>query len=150
MKEVALSHVLTRVFDSSVIPRDSYFRRTITHLCRLFKHIVQSIKRKVKNPITGLDRPWGFQEVEAPRFQDNRHIKVVRLSALLSGRLYSLEVFLVLISVRRWVDSRGHSATGRIISMKNSNVTPSGFETVTFRLVAQCLNELRLSPMKNP
>jgi hypothetical protein len=20
------------------------------------------------NPITGLDRPWGFQEVEAPRF----------------------------------------------------------------------------------
>jgi hypothetical protein len=40
------------------------------------------------NPITGLDRPWGFQEVEAPRFQDNRHIKVVRLSALRTGRLY--------------------------------------------------------------
>ena len=30
------------------------------------------------NPITGLDRPWGFQEVEAPRYQDNRHMKVVR------------------------------------------------------------------------
>jgi hypothetical protein len=30
------------------------------------------------NPITGLDRPRGFQEVEVPRFQDNRHMKVVR------------------------------------------------------------------------
>jgi hypothetical protein len=34
------------------------------------------------NPITGLDRPLGLQEVEAPRFLDNRHMKVVRLSAL--------------------------------------------------------------------
>ena len=33
----------------------------------------------ISNPITGLDRPWGFQEVEALRFQDNRHMKVVRL-----------------------------------------------------------------------
>ena len=33
------------------------------------------------NPITGPDRPGGFQEVEAPRFQDSRHMKVVRLSA---------------------------------------------------------------------
>jgi hypothetical protein len=38
--------------------------------------------------ITGLDRPWGFQEVEASRFQDNRPMKVVRLSALRTGRLY--------------------------------------------------------------
>jgi hypothetical protein len=37
------------------------------------------------NPITGLDRPWGFQEVEAPRFQDNRHMKVASLSALRTG-----------------------------------------------------------------
>jgi hypothetical protein len=28
------------------------------------------------NPITGLDRPLGFQEVEAPKFQENRHMKV--------------------------------------------------------------------------
>ena len=40
------------------------------------------------NPSTVLDRPWGFQEVEAPRFQDSRHMKVVRLSALRTGRLY--------------------------------------------------------------
>jgi hypothetical protein len=44
---------------------------------------------KKKYPITGLDSPCGFQEVEAPRFQDSRHIKVVRLSALHTGHLYS-------------------------------------------------------------
>jgi len=40
------------------------------------------------NPITGLYRPWGFQEVEAPRFQDKWHMKVVRLSALRISHLY--------------------------------------------------------------
>jgi hypothetical protein len=41
------------------------------------------------NPITGLDRTLESQEVEAPRFLDNRHMKVVRLSALRTGRLYT-------------------------------------------------------------
>jgi hypothetical protein len=41
-----------------------------------------------KKKITGLDRPLGFQEIEAHRFIDNRHMKVVRLSALRTGRLY--------------------------------------------------------------
>ena len=75
------------------------------------------------NPITGLDRPWGFQEVQAPRFQDNRHMKVVRLSALRTSRIYPQEIFLVLISVRGWVQPQGHSAAGRIMSMKNSSDT---------------------------
>ena len=40
-------------------------------------------------PVTGLDRPGGFHEFEAPRFQENRHMKVIELSALRTGRLYS-------------------------------------------------------------
>ena len=32
------------------------------------------------NPVTSLDRPSGLQEVEAPRFQDSRHVKVVAVS----------------------------------------------------------------------
>jgi len=39
------------------------------------------------NPITGQNRPWGFQEVEASKFEDNQYMKVVRLSALRTGRV---------------------------------------------------------------
>jgi hypothetical protein len=34
------------------------------------------------------DKSIGFQEVKAPRFPDNGHMKVVRLSALHTGHLY--------------------------------------------------------------
>jgi hypothetical protein len=45
----------------------------------------EHIKVKVKQSHY---RPLGLQEVEAHRFLDNRHMKVVRLSALRTGRLY--------------------------------------------------------------
>ena len=45
-------------------------------------------KQRQSNPITGLDRLWWLQEAEAPRFQDNQHVKVLSLSVLRTGRLY--------------------------------------------------------------
>ena len=65
------------------------------------------------NPITGLDRPWGFQEFEALRFQDSRHMKVARLSALRTGTHFC----------QRLSRPQGHSVARRNMSMKNSNDT---------------------------
>ena len=39
---------------------------------------------RYSNPCTGLDRPWGFQEVEAPISQDRRHMKVAKFYILLT------------------------------------------------------------------
>ena len=58
-------------------------------------------------------------------------MKAVRLSALRTGRLYPQGNigYLILIPVRGGVRSEG----------------PSGIEPATFRLVAQCINQLRHS-----
>jgi hypothetical protein len=56
---------------------------------------------KVKRVKLSRYRPGhALQDIEGPEFLDNRQMKVVRLSALLTGRLYLQEGFLVLISVR--------------------------------------------------
>ena len=39
-------------------------------------------------PVQDYYRPTVFQEVETPRLLDNRHMKVIWLSALRTGRLY--------------------------------------------------------------
>ena len=99
-------------------------------------------------PIIGLDRPCVFQEVEAPIFQDNRHMKVVRLSVLRTGRLYPPGNTPGTHFCQRLCRPQGHSAAGRIMSMKNSSDT-TGIEPAAFRLVAQYLNQLRYSVPPN-
>ena len=70
---------------------------------------------------TGLGRPWVFQEVEAPRFQDTWHMKVLRLSALRTGHLYPPGNIPGTPFCKRLSRPQGHSAAGRI--MKNSSDT---------------------------
>jgi hypothetical protein len=76
------------------------------------------------NPITGLDRHWGSQEVKAPRFQDNRHMNLERLSVLCTRRswmrhcatsrfsMVSLEFFID-ITLRSHYCHAVHSASNR-------------------------------------
>jgi len=74
---------------SGFVPRKVSACSQLSILTTLSWTIVMFSKR-YSNPIIGLERPRGFQEDEAPRFQENHYMKVVRLSSLRTGRLYPL------------------------------------------------------------
>ena len=96
------------------------FKNHYSHFPHQFIYNIYIHKAK-SNTITGLDRPWGFQEAEAPRFQDSQHMKEVSMSALCTSRLYSPGNIPGTHLCWRLSQPQGHSVAGRIMSMKKSN-----------------------------
>jgi hypothetical protein len=92
-------------------------------------------------PVRAYFRPWSFQEVEATRFRDNRHIQVVMLSALRTGRLYPLYPGNIAGThfSSRLSRLQESSKTRRITSTKNP-MTILGMEPATLWFAVECFN----------
>jgi hypothetical protein len=74
-------------------PKQAYvaLRDASPHQTPHTSKITTSPHIKGKEPQNRPMWPWEVREVKAPRFLDNRHIKVVRLSAICTGHLYPQE-----------------------------------------------------------
>ena len=99
-----------------------YGRRIILNCTPKFKHlkVKQSLYRNEQS--LRLPRGWGFQISRQSAHEGENAASV------------SKEIFFVLIFLRGWLES---------YQCKFPPVTPSGIEPRTFRLIAQCLNQLR-------
>ena len=95
-----------------------------------------------------LHRPLGSRRLRLPAFTDSWHTKVARLSAQRTGRLYSKETSMVLVSVR---DDPSDTVQPEGLSQWRIPLTPSWIKLPIFQLVMQCLNQLHhcvLHPLK--
>ena len=98
------------------------------------------VKVKIaSNPYPG---PEGYMILRFPEFLDNRHMKVATLSALRIGRLYPQKIpcYSFLLEAE---STSGPSSGRKDYVNEKIQLTPSGIKPATFRLGAQCLNQLR-------
>ena len=87
--------------------------------------------------------PYGSRRFRLPEFIDSRHMKVVSLSAVHTGRLYPQDIYpwypFLLVAGSTPVSQCGAEGLSKV----RIPMTPSGAEPATFRLVGQSLDQLR-------
>jgi hypothetical protein len=94
-----------------------------TELCRFISCEYKAI------PLQVWTGRWGSRRLRLPRFLDNRHMEVIRLSALRTDGLYTTGNIPATHFSHRLSRPQDHSAAGRTISWQNSkesNPRPSG------------------------